>query len=313
MVAQAALATKAEQASCPTCDGEGFVCVAEGVRDHEYGAPGSWCWLRCTGCSLIRLDPMPTDAELARAYPPDYHAHVAANSRLTRALQAASDWLAARTLAAQLPENGAILDVGCGAGRLLEAVGRRGDHRLFGVETDSEAAASARSRGVEVFVGELEAAPFAEASLDAIVLRHVLEHVRDPIETLRSALRLLRPGGLLLGELPNHRSLDAWLFGSCWGGGHAPRHLWHFEPDSLCGSLSSSGFESIEVHPALHTGHWALSIQNGLRRGRSDLVGLRSGRASYYPALLLLTLPINALQWAGTRTGIMRFRAQRPR
>ena len=311
-MAAEAIAEIGREGGCELCGSAATHCVADSLRDQEYGSPGSWRWLRCDDCGLIRLDPRPSDAELFAAYPADYHAYVEPGSALTRFLQRLNDRVAARSLSALLPAQGVVLDVGCGPGRLLAALGAGGSHRLLGVETDERAAAAARGRGVEVFVGELCDAPFASGSVDLVVLRHVLEHVRDPVATLRAAFAVLRPGGLVLGEVPNHRSFDAWLFGKHWGGAHAPRHLFHFTPQSLAQLLGAAGFEAPQISPALHTGHWALSIQNWLRRGRADTRGLRSGRAVYYPALLLATLPINLLQLAGTHTGIVRFRASRP-
>ena len=125
--------------------------------------------------------------------------------------------------------------------------------------------------------------------------------------------RILRPGGILVGELPNFNSWDARLFGRYWGGGHAPRHLWHFSPQTLRQAFERFEFEAIEIAPAIHTGHWELSIQNALRRKRSDCKNLVSGRTWYYPFLLVLTVPINALQMPLLQTGIMSFRVRKKR
>ena len=59
---------------CPLCGGGETAVVCRDVQDYEYGAPGTYQWLRCTGCGLIRLDPVPTAAILDQAYPPHYHA-----------------------------------------------------------------------------------------------------------------------------------------------------------------------------------------------------------------------------------------------
>ncbi len=72
------------------------------------------------------------------------------------------------------------------------------------------------------------------------------------------------------------------------------------------------GYTEVRISPALHTGHWALSIQHLFRRGRTDTAGLVSGRSRYYPFMLLLTVPINTVQMALRKTGIIRFEAWRP-
>ena len=91
-----------------------------------------------------------------------------------------------------------ILDVGCAFGTFLRLAANRG-WAAKGVEISGFASEIARERGgLEVFNGELSAAPFPEASFDAITFWDVVEHVSWPFDALVSAYRLLRPGGVLL-------------------------------------------------------------------------------------------------------------------
>jgi SAM-dependent methyltransferase len=282
-----------------------------GVRDLEYDAPGTYRWLKCGACGLVRLEPFPTREVLSLAYPDHYHAYAKPSSAITRALVRLSKRKTAERLASYLPTGGTILDVGCSTGELLGAVGKLGNFQLWGVEYKAEAASEAEAHGIRVWRGEFEHADVPSASVDVVVLQHVLEHVSDPSDTLRKIGRALRPSGWLFGEVPNIDSLDARIFGPYWGGGHAPRHLWHFTPQTLRDTLHRSGFESLSVEPVLHTGHWALSVQNALRRHRRDSRDLTSGRAWYYPALLVALLPINLLEVFLSKTGVIRFQARR--
>lgn len=295
---------------CPRC--EPSTCIAEGVTDMEYGAPGSFRWMRCQRCHLVRLDPEPSDEVLAAAYPATYHGYVEPKSAITRFLRDRSIKGLAAQLCAGLPDGGRVLDVGCARGDLLAAMGEEKRLELFGVEYSKEIADAARARGITIYQGDLSMVDLSPGTIDLVLMQHVLEHVLDPFDTLARVAELLKPGGRLVGELPNLASWDARLFGKYWGGGHAPRHIFHFTPQTLEASLRSRGFEDIVISPALHTGHWALSIQNWLRRGRTDTKGLVSGRTSYYPLFLLATIPINLLQMIGVRTGIMRFEARAP-
>ena len=143
-------------------------------------------------------------------------------------------------------------------------------------------------------------------------MQHVLEHVYEPSATMKRVAEILKPGGRVYGELPNFDSWDASLFGRYWGGGHAPRHICFFTPTTLRRLLESCGFERIRITPALHTGHWALSFQNWMRKSKTDCSDLNRGRTWYYPFFLLLTIPINLLQMLLMKTGIMRFEAFKP-
>jgi SAM-dependent methyltransferase len=300
-----------DRQSCPLCQTDSTSVLVDAVQDYEYGAPGDYTWRRCDECGLVRIDPMPSPEVLARAYPPDYHAYVPPSSALSRSVMARTLAATAAAMVKRLPAGGTILDVGCSNGALLAAIGRLGDYRLLGVEYNAKAAAEAQSRGIETWRGDLGDAPFEPESVDLVTLQHVLEHVFDPAATLDSVSNLLKPGGRVIGELPNIDCWDYQIFGRAWGGGHVPRHLWHFTPKTLRRLLERAGFADVVIRPALHTGHWALSIQNWLRGPRRDTSGLRSGRAWYFPLLLLATIPINSIQMPMMKTGVIRFEATR--
>lgn len=297
---------------CPVCKSRSFQTLETEIIDFEYGAPGTFSWELCSDCGVIQLHPLPTGELLALAYPDNYHAYLEPKSNLTRFLIEKSRSGMAKKLARLTPPKGSILDIGCSTGALLAATKEHGDFQLYGVEFKPEAAQTARSRGINVWNGELENADFPEKSMNLIVMQHVLEHVFDPMKTLDQSFRLLKQDGTILGELPNYASWDAQIFGRFWGGGHAPRHIWHFTPNSLRQTLEKAGFVDVQITPALHTGHWALSFQNYFRRHCKGIEGLVNGRTWYYPFFLLFTLPVNVIQYFINKTGVMRFQARRP-
>ena len=74
---------------------------------------------------------------------------------------------------------------------------------------------------------------------------HSLEHTENPRTSLDRAHRWLRPGGLLVVEVPNYLSTDALKYGKTWDGWSLPYHFFHFTPESLDELLSQHGFEVI--------------------------------------------------------------------
>jgi 2-polyprenyl-3-methyl-5-hydroxy-6-metoxy-1,4-benzoquinol methylase len=82
-----------------------------------------------------------------------------------------------------------------------------------------------------------------------VTLSHVIEHVHDPVETLRHCCRVLEPGGYLWIETPNVDSAGYATFGRFWRGLEAPRHLVIFNADSLARLLRQVGFDRVEVLP----------------------------------------------------------------
>lgn len=149
-----------------------------------------------------------------------------------------------RALAGMAP--GTVLDVGCGRGDLGEALVRRG-WRVAGVEPSREACAFARRRGIEASVGTLETVSLERDSFDAVVMRHSLEHVPDPIADLTLIQRALRPGGLLFVSVPNFACWERKRFGSAWFHLDLPRHRTHFVPRALQLALARTGFEPLSV------------------------------------------------------------------
>jgi len=193
----------------------------------------------------------------------------------------------------------------------LQEVGKHGSFHLLGVEYQPEAAEVARRRGVTVWAGDLDDADISEQTVDLIVMEHVLEHVSDPVVTLRLVHSFLKPGGLLLGETPNLRCPDMKLFGRYWGGGHAPRHQWLFTPPVLERALTATGFGDISVTHPVYPAHMSLSIQNRLRQSRRSTKGLTRGRAWYYPLLCSAMMPVAALAAVLRCSGAMRFSARK--
>lgn len=113
-----------------------------------------------------------------------------------------------------------VVDVGCGAGRLGEALKQRQRCRVVGLEYDPAAAAAARTRLDAVIEGDVESLgdPFPPQSVDAVVCGDVLEHLRDPLPFLRRVRGWLRPTGVAVVSVPNvrHASVVADLLAGNW-------------------------------------------------------------------------------------------------
>lgn len=139
-----------------------------------------------------------------------------------------------------------ICDFGCGAGLFLDSV-KGNCSSVIGVELQKRFLDSMKNQGIRC-TNSLD--DILDSSLDCIFSFHVLEHLPDPIETLSNLKDKLKPGGLLIVEVPHAR--DILLSGpiaseefkkfTLWS-----QHLILHTRDSLRGLLSYSGFDSIDI------------------------------------------------------------------
>jgi 2-polyprenyl-3-methyl-5-hydroxy-6-metoxy-1,4-benzoquinol methylase len=98
-----------------------------------------------------------------------------------------------------------VLEVGCGHGGFLALLAWAG-YDAIGTEMSPWVVDFARRNfGVDVFAGPVETQPFAPSSFDVIVLNDVIEHLSDPVATMRHCAHLLRPDGFFVIQTPEYK------------------------------------------------------------------------------------------------------------
>ena len=103
-----------------------------------------------------------------------------------------------------LPAEGPVLDVGCGTGVDLVAIGV---DRAVGVDPSRTMCRRAALRRARVCRGAAAALPFADASFAAARADRVLQHVEDPLAALRELVRVTATGGRVVVADPDQGSL----------------------------------------------------------------------------------------------------------
>ena len=102
-----------------------------------------------------------------------------------------------------------ILDVGCHAGDVGALIKSRIDCKVCGIEIDREKAAQASSKLDKVITGDIEAMDTGldKGSFDCIIFADVLEHLKNPLKTLKKYGDYLKDDGIFIISLPNVRHI----------------------------------------------------------------------------------------------------------
>jgi 2-polyprenyl-3-methyl-5-hydroxy-6-metoxy-1,4-benzoquinol methylase len=224
-----------------------LICDSDDIHEYHRDANDVRIF-RCRGCGVQFMNPQYSDRHLA-----DYY------SRYTRVEPEWDEPLAychnlyLKILETYVPSKGALLDVGSGRGHLLAAALQRG-WNAEGYEIDGPLARELSARlGTEVKCGDFPELGWRAGQFDAVVMLHVLEHVKNPARYLRAIRTMLAENGILFLALPNIHSLSsrAKFFleklrlrtknvGAYYDTGH---HLWYFTPETLTHLLSGFGFD----------------------------------------------------------------------
>jgi SAM-dependent methyltransferase len=212
------------------------------TRDRHYGIPGEFDIVRCAGCGLVHLDPVPTADELAKFYAQDYYAYqpIGKDGRL----KALSKRLLKTKIETRNPtflRPGNFLDIGCGSGEYLHKMQVKG-WNVRGVEPSTFGAEEGRQSGLDIFHGTLCEANLADDSLDYVRSNHSFEHVPNPVEILDEIYRILRPGGKLFIGIPNIGSMPYRIFGKYWWYLGAPVHTYNYTIPTISTLIRRSGF-----------------------------------------------------------------------
>lgn len=288
---------------CISCKCEEQVFLVKGGEPTGHGDE-KFTFVQCPECGLIYLSPRPFEDTIQEYYLPDYHPFASAieddPSRISRLLRRYDQYKRYRAVARHAQTPGNILDIGCSTGLFLHSIQQHG-WAAYGVEPSPFAANYAVQRfGLSVKQTVLEEAKFDAGFFDVVSLWDVFEHIYDPVATLVEIHRILKPGGLLLLNLPNPDSWERALFGSSWAGWDIPRHLYLFPLPALDRLLGQAKLRRIDVYSFTgRHGAMVLSLKEWLKQKRWTEAQKRGllRLASSLPAQFLTYPLYNLANW----------------
>lgn len=152
--------------------------------------------------------------------------------------------MAARALRNIIKTDSSILDVGCGAGHLLDALAVLGFRSLTGIEPYIKS--DILGNGFKVFKNLLSDLNRSQ-KFDVIMLHHSFEHMSNPHEVFEQISELLDVGGVCVLRVPVCDSMAYETYGEHWVQLDAPRHLFLYTTDAMSKLASRHSMRIREV------------------------------------------------------------------
>ncbi len=200
--------------------------------------------MHCSRCDVIYASPVPDTSELESAY------EAAAFDSQQEAAYAARTYIQSlQSICDRLPDLVGALDIGAGDGAFCGELKSAGFSNVTGLEPSSAPIAAAADN-VRTCLRQEMFAPglFLPAEFSLVTCFQTIEHVSNPAQLCREAVRLLKPGGALCLVAHNRRALSCRLLGR-----RSPifdiEHLQLFSPRSLQRLLADAGLRSVVVKP----------------------------------------------------------------
>jgi len=222
-------------APCDLCQQSSFEQIADHDRHNQ-----SLSTVICNNCGLVRHADLPTEKDLNQFYSGSYREEYNGEKtpgprRVMRAWR--NGERICQQISSALPAGARVLEVGAGIGCTVKVFEKAG-YDSQGIDPGGEFLKYSRDRlQTNVTVCSLEDLP-QNQDFDAVLLIHVIEHLRSPVTALKHIAGLLKPDGMFYVECPNLQAP------------FAPRgrlfhyaHIHNYVPETLRQTGEASGFE----------------------------------------------------------------------
>jgi len=172
-----------------------YSIIHHGVRGND-----SIDVLKCNDCGLVWLSEFITDDQ----YYENSGMRSADVEQTTKQIRVAAkkDDQRRYKFIRNLIENRVLLDFGCGVGGVLQYA-RDDAETVYGVELEKKMCKTLEQEGIRCFQSLDLAEKELTGKVDVVTMFHVLEHLADPVKMLKRLKMLLKPGGVMVIEIPN--------------------------------------------------------------------------------------------------------------
>ncbi|GGZ20319.1 methyltransferase [Echinicola pacifica] len=268
---------------CPLCQSGHFRNHLV-VKDHSVSQE-SFIICKCDECNFLFTNPRPSVDEIGKYYKSqNYISHTnKANNMVNRVykqvrkitLKQKLNWVIGYTKT----KGKRLLDYGCGTGHFPAYAQSKGWDTV-GIEPNADAAKLAsQDFGIKVYNNL--AAIDKEKKFDAITLFHVLEHIHELDHTIHLLLSKLKSRGILLLAVPNHDSHDAAVYKENWAAYDVPRHLYHFNQESMARLAEKYNMKIVDTKPMIFDSYYVSLLSSEIIYNKKNIIeSIKTGYTS---------------------------------
>ncbi len=258
---------------CPVCSSD-HIKNQLVVTDHSVSKE-SFVIMACANCSFQFTNPRPTQAHIGKFY--DSSAYIShtnkANSPINFLYKLVRNYSTSRKvkLMQRINKNrkGRLLDYGAGTGFFLQHMQKAGWH-VYGIEPNEAANKIAMSSTSLDVASSLDMLNNKNKKFDIITLWHVLEHVHDLNDVFVKLKSLLKEKGRMIIAVPNIDSFDNSLYNDKWAAYDVPRHLYHFNQESMKTFILKHGLKIKRTHPMPFDAYYISLLSEKYKNGKTN-------------------------------------------
>jgi SAM-dependent methyltransferase len=160
-----------------------------------------------------------------------------------------------------------VLEVGCGTGYVLQGLAAENRYELTGLESHIAGLRHARRRLPAVAFVQADARDLPyQSEFDAVGAFDVIEHIDDDAAVLAGIRRTLKPGGIFVATVPQHR----WLWSAT---DEQAMHKRRYTRRELSTKLDAAGFDLLRATSFVTTLLPVMAASRLGKRGRPPVAG----------------------------------------
>lgn len=232
--------------SCPICASSNVGVKYNEVCDYLNDDVEKFSISVCFECGHTYLAERPYSHDIGQYYKAGYYTH-SKSKGFSLYFGYFRNWIKSKFIKREISKSfgeNMYLDIGCGSGVHLSDYAS-GGWKVHGIEIDETALSVAREQNSTCM---FESVPFNKGSFgenkfDLVNLSHVLEHLYELNEFMEVLTEKTSKSAKVIIAVPRFESIERKVFGKYWRGIEAPRHLHHFNRDTLISLFESYSFK----------------------------------------------------------------------